>query len=164
MRRGGGEEAGEEVAARAGGVPFECAQLDAELEIAHQRHHLGHLRLGREVLVAEGGDDVGEGDDAPHHLGGRVAVVADEVREEAGEPADGVEEEDVEAAVAHHVAHRLQVIDPSLQHQWIDAHPTEPLVAVGLDRGDELGARQDRQRARALFASLTDPTTAARCS
>ena len=52
----------------------------AELEVAHEAHHLGHLLLGRGVLMAQRSDHIRERHDPPHNLRRRVAVVTNEVR------------------------------------------------------------------------------------
>jgi hypothetical protein len=49
-RRGGGQEARKEVGARAGlSRPLEGTQLNAELEVAHEAHHLWEGREGNET-------------------------------------------------------------------------------------------------------------------
>ena len=76
LRRGGGEQAREEERAGTRLVALEELHLDAELEAADERHNLRHLLLWVLVVVAQRGDDIGECDDAAHHLCGWDAVVS----------------------------------------------------------------------------------------
>jgi hypothetical protein len=90
-----------------------------ELELADECHHLGHLRLGRRVLVGQRVDDVAEAHYPAHHLRGAVAVVADKVGKEGRKPAHRIQQQAVEAAVREHIAYRLQVLDAALQQQGV---------------------------------------------
>ena len=58
--------------------------------------------------------------------------------QEGGEPADGVEEEGVEALVTHDIPYRLQVVDGSAEQQIVGTDLHEARVAVRVHQSAQL--------------------------